>query len=164
MSQLDSKDDEEAFANLINMILTVSKGDDLSIKGIASRMGMSEANLRARIRNDHKRTKFTLGQVRDLIRAVDDERIPSFFVENTQFIVARRVTSPTGGKSEAGNIPTKNEILRQGADEAILETSEVLRSVLNALSDNKICHKDKKEIIKEIEDAERALVALKVQI
>ena len=149
----------EKFASLVHLILTVEKPKGKEIKTVARKMGVEESTLRSRIRTDGQRTKFTVDEIKNLIAVMDDVRLIDFFLEGTGLIVAKR----TATSKQEKKLDTKSAI-RDGADETVLETTDILEAVLAALKDDKLCHNDKNSIAKEIEDAERALVALRNQL
>ena len=145
-----------SFARLVSLILTVDKTAEANIDSIAHKMGITASTLRSRIRHDDQRTKFTIDELKSLIQATEDLRLVDFFLEETSFIVSRRISQSGNGKVE--DIKTAT---RDGADDAMIETADVLETVLHALKDGNLGHREKAKIISEIEGAERSLASLK---
>jgi len=136
-----------AFADLVYTILVAEK--KWPLKDVAERMGMQYATLHARL---HQRVVFSPEEVRDLIAAAPDIRFIAFFLDDTPFIAVDRSEASPGGVVET---------LHLGATKTVLEAADVLRAVERGMHDERIDHRDKARIAKEIAEAEGALAALR---
>lgn len=138
------------FAELAHRILVHERG--WSLQEVAEKMGMKYHTLYARLRG---RVSFTPEEVRSLLAIVPEARLANFLLEGTAFIaVDRMAAQPGGGDSD----------VHRGATRTVLETADVLRAVELSLLDKKIDHQDKLRIVSEINEAERALAALRARL
>ena len=139
------------FADLAHRILVHERG--WSLQDVAEKMGMKYHTLYARLRG---RVSFTPEEVRSLLAIVPDARLANFLLEGTPFIAVDRMMAQ-------GSPGTEGDVHR-GATRSVLEASDVLRAVENSLQDAKIDHQDRARIVAEINDAERALAALRARL
>lgn len=138
------------FAELAHRILVHERG--WSLQEVAEKMGMKYHTLYARLRG---RVSFTPEEVRSLLAIVPEARLANFLLEGTAFIAVDRMsTQPQSGDSD----------VHRGATRTVLETADVLRAVELSLMDKKIDHQDKLRIVSEINEAERALAALRARL
>ncbi|NOD62113.1 MULTISPECIES: phage regulatory CII family protein [unclassified Ruegeria] len=138
------------FASLVHRILTTDT--KYSSKNIAAQMGMKYDAFYSRLRN---RTLFSADEIQDLIRVMPDVRLVAYLLEETRFVAADRV-------STEGDV--EEEHLYRATNRIVLEASEVMRAMHQALADHTVDHQEAIKIRLEIEEAERALVALRVHI
>lgn len=137
------------FAELAHRLLVHERG--WSLQEVAERMGMKYHTLYARLRG---RVSFTPEEVRSLIAIVPDARLANFLLEDTPFIAVDRTAAQPPGPGD----------LHRSATRSVLEVSDVLRAVEIGLADMKIDHQDKARIAQELNDAERALAALRARL
>jgi Phage regulatory protein CII (CP76) len=135
------------FADLVYTVLVAEK--KWPLKDVAEAMGMLYATLHARL---HQRVAFNPEEIRALIAAAPDIRFAAYFLEDTPFIAIDGKAEPTDGSPESVHL---------GATKSVLEAADVLRAVEMSLDDNRIDHRDKARIGKEITEAERALATLR---
>jgi transcriptional regulator with XRE-family HTH domain len=137
------------FAELAHRILVHERG--WSLQEVAEKMGMKYHTLYARLRG---RVSFTPEEVRALLMIVPDARLANFLLENTPFIAVDRAL-----------VDSKSDVdVHRGATKSVLEVSDVLRAVEAGLVDQKIDHVDRARIVQEINEAERALAALRARL
>lgn len=137
------------FAELAHRILVHERG--WSLQEVAEKMGMKYHTLYARLRG---RVSFTPEEVRALLTIVPDARLANFLLESTPFIAVDRAL--VDSKSDTD--------VHRGATKSVLEASDVLRAVEQGLIDQKIDHVDRARIVQEINEAERALAALRARL
>ncbi len=135
------------FADLVYTVLVAEK--KWPLKDVAEAMGMLYATLHARL---HQRVAFSPEEIRALIAAAPDIRFAAYFLEGTPFIAIDGNAEPTDDSPESVHL---------GATKTVLEAADVLRAVEKSLDDNRIDHRDKARIGKEITEAERALATLR---
>ena len=138
----------EDFAALIYKVLVVEK--KLTLEQAADRLGMKYSTLYARV---NARVPFSAEEINLLIKFVDDKRLCDWLLRGTGFIAVER--------NDEIDDDDLHESVRSGATASLLEASDVLREVELGLADHKIDHRDKIRIEAEIDDAERALAALR---
>ncbi len=137
------------FAELAHRILVHERG--WSLQEVAEKMGMKYHTLYARLRG---RVSFTPEEVRSLLTIVPDARLANFMLEGTPFIAVDRAL-----------VDSKSDIdVHRGTTRSVLEVSDVLRAVEAGLQDQKIDHVDRARIVQEINEAERALAALRARL
>lgn len=137
------------FAELAHRILVHERG--WSLQEVAEKMSMKYHTLYARLRG---RVSFTPEEVRALLTIVPDARLANFLLESTPFIAVDRAL--VDSKSDTD--------VHRGATKSVLEVSDVLRAVEAGLQDQKIDHVDRARIVQEINEAERALAALRARL
>lgn len=140
------------FADLAHRILVHERG--WSLQEVAEKMGMKYHTLYARLRG---RVSFTPEEVRGLLAIVPDARLANFLLDGTPFIAVDRMLAQ-------GMDATGDADVHRGATRSVLEVSDVLRAVELGLSDAKIDHQDRARIVSEINEAERALAALRARL
>ena len=134
------------FAELVHLILVHERGH--SLKEVAELLGMKYHTFYARLRG---RAAFTPEDVQTLIRVIGDPRVPNHLLTDTSFIAVEQ--------AQAGGEHVYD--LHRGATRSVIEVTDVLRTVERALANNRIDHIDRINIRKEIDEAERALAALR---
>ena len=134
------------FAELVHLILVHERGH--SLKEVAELLGMKYHTFYARLRG---RAAFTPEDVQTLIRVIGDPRVPNFLLTDTGFIAVEQA------EAEGEHVYD----LHRGATRSVIEVTDVLRTVERALANNRIDHIDRVNIRKEIDEAERALAALR---
>lgn len=144
---MSAPDRGREFADLVYTVLVAEK--KYPLKDVAERMGMQYATLHARL---NQRVVFSPEEVRALIQAAPDIRLISYFLEGTPFIAVERA---------AFEKETAAASLHFGATQTVLEAADVLRVVEKSLADDRIDHRERAQIAKEIAEAERALAALR---
>lgn len=122
--------------------------DRHTLKDVAGRLGMSYHSFYARLRG---RAAFTPEDIRALIAVVQDPRLPNHLLEGTGFVAVEQ--------AEAGDQAFDD--LHRGATRSVIEATDVLRTVERSLANNRIDHIDRINIRREIDEAERALAALR---
>ncbi|NOD97158.1 hypothetical protein GS610_08045 [Ruegeria sp. HKCCD6228] len=138
------------FASLVHRILTTEA--QFSSKDVARNMGLEYDAFYARLRN---RTVFSANEIKDLLSAMPDARLVSYFLEETNFVAGDRIE--TSGHDDEEN-------LYRATNRIVLEATEVMRAMHLALADHRVDHQEALIIQAEIEEAERALVALRMHI
>lgn len=140
------------FAGLVYTILIAEKR--YLAKAIAAEMGIGYDSLHARLVN---RTSFTANEIRDLIRAAPDPRLVAYLLRGTAYVPADRADLDPAGVDE-------EEAIHRGATRIVIEATDVLKAVEEALSDHRLDHRDALTIRNEIEIAERALASLRERL
>lgn len=140
------------FAELAHRILVHERG--WSLQEVAEKMGMKYHTLYARLRG---RVSFTPEEVRGLLAIVPDARLANYLLDGTPFIAVDRMLAQ--GLDAGGDAD-----VHRGATRSVLEVSDVLRAVEQGLSDARIDHQDRARIVSEINEAERALAALRARL
>ncbi|WP_170432141.1 phage regulatory CII family protein [Ruegeria arenilitoris] len=138
------------FASLVHRILTTEQ--TYSAKDVAARIGLEYDAFYARLRN---RTVFSADEIKLLIQAMPDARLAAYLLDKTPFVAADRIETSVGFEEEH---------LYRATNRIVLEATEVLRAMHQALTDHRIDHQEAIQIRAEIEQAERALVSLRVHI
>jgi len=142
----------EAFAQLVHSILVGERR--YPADEVAEAMGIGYDALYARLRN---RVAFTADEIRDLVRAAPDPRLVAYLLRGTAFVPADRVEMDAAGVDQA-------EAIHRGATRIVIEATDVLRAVEEALSDHRLDHRDALAIRNEIEIAERALASMRERL
>lgn len=137
------------FADLVYTVLIAEKR--VTIEDVAAELGMKYATLYARV---HQRVPFSADEIRDLMRVVPDIRFANYFLDGSPYIAAERDTSSAPA----------SETIHRGATSTVLEAADILRVVEEGLQDQKLDHRDKIEIMEEIQEAEQALAALRTRL
>ena len=138
------------FASLVHRILTTEQ--TYSSKDVAAQIGLEYDAFYARLRN---RTVFSADEIKSLIRAMPDARLVAYLLEKTPFVAADRIEASVGSEEEH---------LYRATNRIVLEATEVMRAMHQALTDQRVDHQEAILIRKEIEQAERALASLRVHI
>ena len=144
---IKQQDRGEYFASLVSK--AIANSDRYKRSSIAKGIGMSYPSLDNRL---HARTPFSADEIRRLIAFFPDPSLVSYLLRGTAFIAAERI--------EAG-ITEEEEAIFKAAHRIVLEASDVLRAVDEALLDRRIDHRDAAKICEEVEDAERGLISLR---
>ena len=137
---------DSTFAELVHLILVHERGH--SLKEVAELLGMKYHTFYARLRG---RAAFTPEDVRTLIQVIGDPRVPNHLLSETGFIAVEQ--------AEAQGEHVYD--LHRGATRSVIEVTDVLRAIERSLVNNRIDHIDRINIRKEIDEAERALAALR---
>ncbi|WP_171136497.1 phage regulatory CII family protein [Ruegeria sp. HKCCC1038] len=140
----------EEFASLVHRILTTESR--YNSKDVAAQIGLEYDAFYARMRN---RTVFSANEIKELIRAMPDARLVAYLLEETRFVAADRIENEDCDEEEH---------LYRATNRIVLEAAEVMRAMHQALSDQRVDHQEALQILSEIDEAERALVSLRVQI
>lgn len=138
------------FSEIAYQVLVL--GEHYDIARVAGDMGMSYDVLYARIRN---RTPFSADEIRALLRAAPDPRFVSYLLAHSPFVAAERIEA---------RLDDTEEGFYRAANRIVIEATDVLRAVNDALLDHKLDHRDLHQIHSEIAEAERALVSLRKHI
>ena len=141
-----TEDAGSTFAQAVHRILVHEQ--DHSLKQVAELLGMKYHTFYARLRG---RAAFTPEEVRVLIRVIADPRLPNLLLSGTGFVAVEQ--------AEAGD--QRFDDLHRGATRSVIEATDVLRTVERSLANNRIDHLDRINIRREIDEAERALAALR---
>ena len=145
------------FSQLVYTILVTEKNPSLG--DVASKLGMKYDTLYSRV---HGRVAFRPEEVRQLIRIVDDHRLAAHFLDGTRFMAVDRpdedIADPAAGKSVG------NQRLYRCAGWTVIEVTELLKEIGEAIDDDKVDHVDLAEITDALEDAERALGSLRALV
>ncbi|MBB3661079.1 hypothetical protein FHX15_006354 [Rhizobium sp. BK650] len=140
-----------AFADIVYTILIVEKACPVEV--VASALNMNYAAFHSRLIS---RTCFSAEEIQSLLEIVPDPRLASYLLEKSIFIAAER-SSATGQEQPAGS-------LQRGATRVVIEATDVLELVDAALAGGGMDHRKQRLVLKEIEDAERALASLRLSL
>lgn len=146
------------FADLAYTVLVTEKRR--SVEDVAVDIGMTYAALHARLIN---RTCFSADEIRALIRAVPDARFGGYLLEGTHFVAADRV-DPDDDPSEDADHSHVPGAVQRGATRVVVEATSILETVDAALAGGGLRHREGLIILREIEEAERALASLRLRI
>ena len=138
------------FAGLVYQILVAEKR--WSVEEIAPQLGLTYDTLYARVRN---RVTFSADEICKLICVAPDPRFVAYLLRGSPFVAADRVEGPDHSDDEA---------IHRGATRIVIEATDVLVAIEEALRDQQINHREKTVIHREIEIAERALASLREKI
>lgn len=142
--------DHQEFPDIAYRVLVSEK--KWSVDEVASGMGMKYHTLYSRIRGD---VKFSPAELRVLLRLAPDPRFVDYLLKGTPFIAVERCD---------GAYDALPENVHLGATRTVIEAAGILEEVEAGLEDDKIDHRDRARIEKEIESAERALAALRAHL
>lgn len=143
------------FANIAYTILVVEKKP--ALEAAAAAMGMGYAALHSRLVG---RTCFSAEEIRGLIRAVPDPRLVSYLLDGTRFVAAERAVLD----EEARHQNTGLYAIQRGATRVVVEATDILEIVDAALAGGGLDHQKDALVLSEIDDTERALASLRLQI
>jgi transcriptional regulator with XRE-family HTH domain len=135
------------FAELVYRILIAEKR--WTLEEVAEGLGMTYATLYGRVRD---RVRFSPDEATDLIRAAPDIRFAAHLLDGTPFIAIDRVSSDT---------KLNYESLQHGATHTVLEAADIVRTVEGEIREKLTSPQAKARIMKEIDEAERALASLR---
>ena len=135
-----------SFVELAHRILV--NDCERTLKDVADHLGMPYHTFYARLRG---RAAFTPEDLRQLIAVVQDPRLPNHLLQGTGFVAVEQ--------ADAGDQVFDD--LHRGATRSVIEATDVLRTVERSLANNQINHIDRINIRREIDEAERALAALR---
>ncbi|RMF05517.1 MAG: hypothetical protein D6773_05130 [Alphaproteobacteria bacterium] len=135
------------FADLVYQVLVLE--ERWKLKDIAATLGLKYDTFYSRVRN---RTRFSADEIRRLIAAAPDPRFVSYLLRETPFVAADRVPPDRCAEAEA---------IHRGATRIVLEAADVLEAIEAALADDRIDHRESRVILKNIEEAERAVATLR---
>lgn len=145
-----SDDLNKKFASLVYTILVLEKR--WPMKEVAAKLNMKYDTFYARV---HQRVDFTFAEALSLLKVMPDQRLASFLLDGSTFIAVEQ--------DDYSHLNTE-ENLHRGATRTVLEASDILREVEQAIADNKVDHHDRRRIQTEIEGAERALASLRQKL
>lgn len=137
---------QESFASVAHRILISEKRG--AVREVAASVGLTPECLYNRL---HDRTPFQIEEVRKLLAAVPVADLANCVLARSPFFAAEK----SGAESEFG------VNMLHGATRSVLEAADVLRTIQAALEDGRIDHRERPIILKQIEEAERALASLK---
>jgi hypothetical protein len=136
----------ETFAAAVHRVLISEKR--FSVRTVAEGIRIRPEALYNRL---YERTPFQVEEVRRLLAAAPSPDLATCLLEFSPFFPAERANSPAAD----------GEAIHQGATRTVLEAADVLRAVQDALIDGRIDHRERPIILKQIEEAERAIASLK---
>lgn len=96
------------------------------------------------------RTNISAPEIKKLFEKTNDLNLITYFLEDTNFDIFLRE-----------DIANPCHSITDQAVKVSLESADVLRATADALSDDKLCHQDKRIVFEQITEAERALASLK---
>lgn len=140
-----------AFADIVYTILIVEKAYPVEV--VATALSMNYAAFHSRLIS---RTCFSADEIQSLLEVMPDPRLASYLLEKSIFIAAER-SSCTEQAQHAGS-------LQRGATRVVIEATDVLELVDAALAGGGMDHRKQRLVLKEIEDAERALASLRLSL
>jgi hypothetical protein len=140
-----------AFADIVYTILIVERA--YPVEAIAHALGMNYAAFHSRLIN---RTCFSPDEIQLLLEAVPDPRLASYLLERSIFLPAER---PSGADQTE---PAAS--LQRGATRVVIEATDVLELMDAALAGGGIDHRKQRLLLKEIEETERALASLRLNL
>ncbi|MBB3440509.1 hypothetical protein LVY75_18945 [Sinorhizobium sp. B11] len=140
-----------AFADIVYTILIVEKAYPVEV--VATALGMNYAAFHSRLIS---RTCFSAEEIQNLLEVVPDPRLASYLFEKSIFVAAER-SSDWQQQQPAGS-------LQRGATRVVIEATDVLEIVDAALAGGGMDHRKQRLVLKEIEDAERALASLRLSL
>lgn len=137
---------DRQFWEIARELIVIEK--KMGAKRVAQRLGLSTTALYNRLEGT---TNFTVEEARQLIGLMSHEALADYMLQKSKFFPAKNLNrEPDLGKG-----------IHRGADDTLVEASDVIRSYHKALSDGAIDERDKSELLEEIRDVERALAGLK---
>lgn len=129
-----------------------SRDEARTVGDIAPRIGLSYDSLYARLVG---RSAFRLSEALGLLGALEDRRLADALLHESPFVAVDR---------HLGTATPGFDSVRQGAAHTVLEAADVLRMVESELRDKALDHRSRHLINAEIEEAERALAALRALV
>ncbi|WP_316162829.1 phage regulatory CII family protein [Bradyrhizobium sp. SZCCHNRI20481] len=136
------------FARLVYQLLVTERTVELDV--VANAIGMKYATLHARL---NRRVHFRPAEIRALLGIVQDQRLISYFLQNTRFTFAER---PPVDPAPANAL--------EWSHEALFRIVEALQKLTSALEDNVIDHRERLQLLSQIEQAEVAVASLKATV
>ncbi|GAA3072953.1 hypothetical protein GCM10010520_20260 [Rhizobium viscosum] len=138
-----------AFADIVYTILIVEKAYPVDV--VATALGMNYAAFHSRLIS---RTCFSADEIQNLLEVVPDPRLASYLLERSIFVAAER----SSGVEQAEPVAS----LQRGATRVVVEATDVLELVDAALAGGGMDHRKQRLVLKEIDEAERALASLRL--
>ena len=138
------------FADLIYKILVVEKQSP--VQEVADKLGMSFHSLHGRI---HHKILFSPEEIKQLVIILNNPEIIDYFIKATGMIAVSR---------EEGILDDDHVSIFRRTNLLTIETANVLGAVEEAMSDNKLDHRDRKVIADEILQTERSLATLRLAL
>jgi hypothetical protein len=138
------------FARLVYTILVIEKRWRLD--EVAAAMGLKYDTLYSRVSG---RVAFSADEIRALLRCAPDPRLANYVLRDSPFIAIDRVIADE---------LQDNKNIHFGATHSVLQVAEVLRAVEQALDDDRLDHRERAEVMRSIDQAERSLASLRHRI
>lgn len=136
------------FASIAYTVLVVDRRP--GVKAAARLLGMNYSTLHSRLIG---RTSFSADEIRDLVRAVPDPRLVSYLLDGSHFIAAKRPEPQETATS-----------IQRGATRVVVGAADVLEIVDASIAGGGLDHRNQAVVLKEIEETQRALASLRLQI
>jgi len=140
----------DTFSKLVHQ--TLSSDNSYNIKEIAHEMAMEYDTFYARIIG---RVMFKPEEIKRLLEIVQDIKLISYFLENTNYIAANKIKIPEN--------PESSEVL-DGVQELVLDAADVLKSAKTAMNDKFINPNENRDILEKMEEVERTLALLNMRL
>ncbi|SDH79550.1 hypothetical protein [Roseospirillum parvum] len=135
------------FAELVHNLLVVRKL--VEVQAAADGLSLSYHALHARISG---RTPFSADEIRSLVAMLPDGDLLRYFTRNTDLLVLDR--RDFGQQEGLGD-------LRGSAVRTMIEATDILKAVHEALADGRLDHLDRGRIGREVDACERALAGIR---
>ncbi|TNE65417.1 MAG: hypothetical protein EP335_05735 [Alphaproteobacteria bacterium] len=139
----------EDFFQLVHRHLSKIGDGELAIA--AGRLGMKYHNFYSRLAG---RAQFRPDEIRRLLKYYPERDFFDYFLADTNFFAAPKPVAQCDSSRS----------VEKGAAHSVLEAADVLRAVEDSLKDNKIDHRERSNILREIEAAEGALASLRASL
>jgi hypothetical protein len=137
----------KAFADQVHRLLMIGRAADVG--DVAAALDMSYHTFYARLQG---RTPFSADEVRALVARIPRAELIRYFTEGTDLLVLDR--------QDRGTID-QPPTLQDGAVRTIIEATDILEAVHDALADGKLDHIDRGRIQAEVDACERALAGVR---
>jgi hypothetical protein len=141
------------FAHIAYTLLIVEKV--ITVEDVAKAIGMTYATLHSRLIG---RSPFSADEIRALIQVVADPRLVSYLLDGTGFVAAERLQSG-GVTAEKAQMA-----VQRGATKVVVDAAGILELVDASLVGGGLDHRQRRLLLGDITEAERALASLRLQV
>jgi hypothetical protein len=141
-------DSDFEFAQLVYQLIVVEQ--QKSLTNVASDLDLTYASMHARL---NRRVHFRPGEIRKLIKILGDTRLVMHFLDETPFVVAERAEADTNARDVMA-LSHRN----------LFQIVDILKQVRDAVDDGRIDHRERMQLLDEIEKAEIAMASLKAAV
>jgi DNA gyrase/topoisomerase IV subunit A len=135
------------FARLVYQLVIVEKSKNLT--EIATALNLNYDAMHSRVNN---RVHFKPGEIREILKILPDSRLVMHFLKETPFVIAERADPDP---------ETDSEDVMSLTHRSLFQIVEVLKKVRESLDDGLIDHRERLQLLGDIETTEIALASLK---
>lgn len=140
--------ERDSFAQLLYTLLVVEEVK--SVKEVAAALGLKDQALYARL---YGRVRLSVEEARQILRLLGDVRVADYFLNGSPYVAVDRHEETE---------PMEAEHVRNRATTTMFDVTDVLKEVERSLADDgRIDHREKLQIQKRLQEAERSLTALR---